>query len=109
MVSRADPRAGRTFVGSVLVLAAAARRGVVSADARCLGTVLGRTVPGRVTRVPENEPLPAALLCTYSIPRDRVGWTFRARMEIDLQRQLRGGVLEVSTDEGTTTRWIVQP
>jgi hypothetical protein len=109
VASRDDPRAGRPFVGHVLVLPAAARRGLVSVDASCHGTVLGRTVRGAATRVPAGEPLPAALVCTWSIPRDRVGWTFRGRMDLDLERRLRDGSVELETLEGRTTAWIIQP
>jgi hypothetical protein len=109
LASRDDPHAGRPFAGYVLVLPAAARKTLVSVDASCPGTVLGRAVPGRATRVPAGEPLPAVLVCTWAIPRDRVGWTFRARMDLDVERRLRNGDLEVASIEGRTTAWIVQP
>jgi hypothetical protein len=49
------------------------------------------------------------LICTWAIPRDRVGWTFRGRMEVDVQRRHPDGSIELETDEGRITRWIVQP
>jgi hypothetical protein len=109
LASRDDPQAGHPFVGYVVVLPASARRGLVGADARCHGTVLGRTVPGRASRVPEGARLPSALVCTWAIPADRVGWTFRGRVELDLQRRLANGGVEILTDEGRITRWTVQP
>ncbi len=109
VASRDDPHAGRPFVGYVFVVPTAARRGLVSLDARCHGTVLGRDVPARVSRVPERHAIPSVLLCTWSIPRDRVGWTFRGRMEVDVQRRLPDGSIQLDTDEGRITRWIVQP
>ena len=109
VASRDDPHAGKPFVGYVLVLPAAARKGLVSVRARCHGTILQRNVPARATRVPERRAVPSVLICTWAIPRDRVGWTFRARMEVDVQRQLPGGSIEFDTDEGRTTAWIVQP
>lgn len=109
IASRDDPRVGRPFVGYVLVLPTAARRRLVSVYARCPGTVLGRTVPGRATSVPAGDAVPSALICTWSIPRDRLGWTFRARMELDVQRRLRDGGIELVTEEGRTTGWIIQP
>jgi hypothetical protein len=108
VASRADPRAGRPFAGYVLVLPAAARKTLASVDATCPATVLGRPVPGRATRVPAGDPLPAVLVCSWAIPRDRVGWTFRARMDLDVQRR-RGGGIDLETVEGRTTAWIVQP
>lgn len=109
VASRDDPHAGRPFVGYLFVVPTAARRGLVSVDASCPGTVLGRTVPARVSRVPENAAIPAVLLCTWSIPRDRVGWTFRGTMDVELQRRLADGSIEIDTDEGRITRWTVQP
>jgi hypothetical protein len=109
LASRDDPHAGRPFAGYVLVLPAAARRSLVSVDATCPATVLGRAVTGRATRVPAGDPLPAVLVCTWSIPRDRVGWTFRARMDLDLERRVRGGGVELETVEGRTTAWVIQP
>lgn len=109
VASRDDPRAGKPFVGHVLVLPAAARRGLVSVEAGCHGTVLGRAVRGTATRVPAADPLPAVLVCTWSIPRDRVGWTFRGRMDLDVERRLRDGSVELETLEGRTTAWIIQP
>ena len=109
VASRDDPQAGKPFVGYVLVLPAAARKGLVSVRARCSGTILQRTVPARATRVPERRAVPSVLICTWAIPRDRIGWTFRARMEVDVQRRLPDGSIEFDTDEGRTTAWIVQP
>jgi hypothetical protein len=109
VASRDDPHAGRPFVGYVLVLPTSARKGLVSVDARCHGTVLGRTVPGKASRVPERQLIPSVLICTWAIPRDRVGWTFRGRMEVDVQRRHPDGSIELETDEGRITRWIVQP
>ena len=109
VASRDDPHAGRPFVGYVLVLPTAARKGLVSVDASCPGTVLGRTVPSRVSRVPAGARLPSALICTWSIPRDRIGWTFRGRMDVETERLLADGSVEFSVDEGVVTRWIVQP
>lgn len=109
VASRDDPHAGRPFVGYLFVVPTAARRGIISVDATCPGTVLGRTVPARVSRVPEGAAIPSVLLCTWSIPRDRVGWTFRGTMDVQLQRRLADGSIELDTDEGRLTRWIVQP
>ena len=109
VASRADPHAGKPFVGYVFVVPTAARRGLVSVDANCPGTVLGRDVPGRASRVPERHAIPTVLICTWAIPRDRVGWTFRARMEIATQRKLRDGSIELETDEGRVTAWTIQP
>jgi len=109
VASREDPHAGRPFVGYLFVVPTPARRGLVSVDASCPGTVLGRTVPARVSRVPENARIPSVLLCTWSIPRDRVGWTFRGTMDVQLERRLPDGSIELDTDEGRITRWIVQP
>lgn len=109
VASRDDPHAGTPFVGYVLVLPAAARRGLVSVRARCPGTILRQDVPARATRVPERRAVPSVLICTWAIPRNRVGWTFRARMEIDVQRRLPDGSIEFDTDEGRTTAWTVQP
>lgn len=109
VASRDDPRAGRPFPGYVFVLPTAARRGIVSVDASCPGTVLGRTVPGRVSRIPATGRIPSALVCTWSIPRDRVGWTFRGSMDVATQRRLPDGSVELTVDEGRITRWIVQP
>ncbi len=108
VASRADPHAGKPFVGYVFVVPTAARRGLVAVDANCPGTVLGRDVPGRVSRVPAHA-IPTVLICTWAIPRDRVGWTFRARMEIETQRKLRDGSIELDSDEGRVTAWIIQP
>jgi hypothetical protein len=109
VASRDDPHAGRPFVGYVLVLPAAARKDIISIRARCRGTILRRTVPAWATRVPERRAVPSVLICTWAIPRDRVGWTFRARMEVDVQRRLPDGSIELGTDEGKTTAWVVQP
>ncbi len=109
VASRDDPHAGRPFVGYVFVLPTAARQGLVAVNARCHGTVLGRTVPGKASRVPERQLIPSVLICTWAIPRDRVGWTFRGRMEVDVQRRLPDGSIELDTDEGRITRWVVQP
>ncbi len=109
VASRDDPHAGRPFVGYLFVVPTAARRGLVSVDASCPATVLGRTVPARVSRVPENAKIPSVLLCTWSIPRDRVGWTFRGTMDVQLERRLADGSIEIDTDEGRVTRWVVQP
>jgi hypothetical protein len=109
VASRDDPHAGRPFIGYLFVVPTAARRGLVSVDASCPATVLGRTVPARVSRVPEGASIPSVLLCTWSIPRDRVGWTFRGTMDVELQRRLANGSIEINTDEGRITRWIVQP
>lgn len=106
--SRTDPQAGRPFAGYVLVLPAAARRTLVSVAATCPATVLGRAVRGRATRVPAGDPLPAVLVCTWSIPRDRVGWTFRGRMDLDLERRV-GDAVELERVEGRTTAWTIQP
>jgi hypothetical protein len=109
VASRDDPHAGQPFVGYVLVLPAAARKDIISIRARCRGTILRRNVPATATRVPERRAVPSVLICTWAIPRDRVGWTFRARMEVDVQRRLPDGSIELDTDEGRTTAWIVQP
>lgn len=109
VASRDDPYAGKPFVGYVLVLPSGARRGLVSVRARCHGTILGQRVPATATKVPERRAVPSVLICTWAIPRDRVGWTFRARMEVDVQRRLPDGSVEFDTDEGRTTAWIVQP
>lgn len=109
VASRDDPRAGRPFVGYVFVLPTIARQGLVSVSARCFGTVLGRTVSGKTSRVPERQLIPSVVMCTWAIPRDRVGWTFRGRMEVVVQRRLPDGSIELDTDEGRVTRWIVQP
>jgi hypothetical protein len=109
VASRDDPHVGRPFVGYVLVLPAAARRDLVSVRARCHGTILRQRVPARSTRAPEQRAVPSVLLCTWSIPRDKVGWTFRGRMEVEVQRRMPDGSLQFDTDEGRTTAWIVQP
>jgi len=109
VASRDDPHAGRPFVGYVYVLPAAARRGLIAAKARCPGTVLGSTVPGKASRVPERTSVPSVLICTWAIPSDRIGWTFRGRMEVQVQRRLADGSIQIDTDEGRITRWIVQP
>ena len=109
VASRDDPHVGKPFVGYVLVLPAAARRDLVSIRARCHGTILQRTIPAKATRVPERRAVPSVLICTWSIPRDRVGWTFRARMEVEVQRRLPDGSIEFDSDEGRTTAWVVQP
>ena len=109
VASRDDPHVGKPFVGYVLVLPAAARRDLVSVRARCHGTILRQRVPATATRVPERRAVPSVLLCTWAIPRDKVGWTFRGRMEVEVQRRLPDGSLQFDTDEGRTTAWIVQP
>jgi hypothetical protein len=109
VASRDDPHVGKPFVGHVLVLPAAARRDLVSVRARCHGTILRQRVPAQATRVPERRAVPSVLLCTWAIPRDKVGWTFRARMEVEVQRRLPDGSIELDTDKGRTTAWIVQP
>jgi hypothetical protein len=109
VASRDDPHAGQPFVGYVLVLPTAARRDLVSVRARCHGTILRQRVRAQATRVPEQRAVPSVLLCTWSIPRDKVGWTFRARMEVEVQRRMPDGSIELHTDEGRTTAWIVQP
>ena len=103
VASRDDPHAGRPFVGYVFVVPTAARRGLVSLDASCPATVLGRTVPARLSRVPENAKLPSVLLCTWSIPSDRVGWTFRGTMDVQLERRLANGTIQIDTSEGRVT------
>jgi hypothetical protein len=40
---------------------------------------------------------------------DGLGWTFRGRMEVEVQRRLPDGSIELDADEGSTTAWIVQP
>jgi hypothetical protein len=109
VASRDDPHVGRAFVGYVLVLPAAARRDLVSVRARCHGTILRQRVPARSTRAPERRAVPSVLLCTWAIPRDKVGWTFRGRREVEVPRRLPDGSLQFDTDEGRTTAWIVQP
>lgn len=109
VASRDNPHAGKPFVGYVLVLPTAARRDLVSIRARCHGTILRQVVPATATKVPERRAVPSVLICTWAIPRDRVGWTFRARMEVEVQRRLPDGSIEFDTDEGRMTAWIVQP
>jgi hypothetical protein len=108
LASRDDPHAGRPFAGYVLVLPGAARKELLSVQASCPATVLGRSVPGRATRVPAGAQLPAVLVCTWSIPRDRVGWTFRARMDLELERRANGG-FDLEEVTGRTTAWTIQP